>query len=112
MPKIPRERERTATPQELEDERQRWERAKKPAPIEGNLCATLVYFAKWRPCCVCGALVLFVNPQARTDTDVECGLCREIRESIAKRLRPSLPVRAALHLRSQFTTANDNGVRA
>jgi hypothetical protein len=97
-----------ATPEELEDERRRWERATRPAPIEGNLCACLVMLARWCPCCVCGSLTLYANERARTDGDFECGVCVEIRETLAKRLRPSLPLRAALHLRTLFSTANDN----
>jgi tRNA A37 N6-isopentenylltransferase MiaA len=115
MRKIPRARERTATPEELEEDRRRClaTRTKTtPAPIEGNLCAVLVTFAAWRPCCVCGSLTLYVNENARTDSDFECGLCKEIRESLAKRLRPSLPMLAALHMRALFSTANDNGARA
>jgi len=103
---------RVATPEELADEAQRWERAREAqqAPIESNLCACLVMLGRWRRCCCCGSLVLFVNEQARADGDVECGLCVKIRESLAKRLRPSLPMRAALHLRALFSTGNDNGV--
>jgi hypothetical protein len=76
---------------------------------EGNLAAVLVLFARWRRCCVCGSETLYVNEQARTDTDFECGLCQGIREDLAKKLRPPLPLRAALHLRALFTTANSNG---
>jgi hypothetical protein len=107
-------RERTATPAELADETERCRRAREkarqatePEP-EGNLAKCLVTFARWRKCCVCGSLTLFVNTQARTDGDVECPSCVRVRENIAKRLRPSLPMRAALHLRSLFSTANDN----
>ena len=81
-----------------------------PAP-EGNLCGVLVAFAAWRHCCVCGSLVLYVNPQARTDGDFTCGICEGLREHLAERLRlPSLPDRAALHLRALFATGNDNAV--
>jgi hypothetical protein len=81
---------------------------------EGNLAAVLVLFARWRRCCVCGSETLYVNEQGRTDGDFECGLCQGIREDLAKELKSSLPMRAALHLRSLFSTANDNfaeGVR-
>jgi hypothetical protein len=80
------------------------------ATPDANLCACLVTFAAWRKCCVCGSLTLFVNEQARTDGAFECGLCREIREGLAERLRRT-PIleRVALHLRSLFATANDNG---
>ena len=113
MKKIARVRERTATAEELEEDRRRCLAAKTKAPTpppaqEGNLLACLVMLARWRHCCVCGALVLFVNERARTDGDVECGFCVEIRENLAKRLRPSLPMRAVLHLRALFSTANDN----
>ena len=116
MAKIPRVRERTATAAELEEETERCRRAREahrplaPAPIEGNLCACLVTFAKWRPCCVCGAVfVLYVNAQARTDGDVECSTCQGIREDLAKRLRyTKLSDRVRFHLRSLFAVANDN----
>jgi hypothetical protein len=139
-------RERTATPEELEEDRRRClahkphlfatvdeferfaeteeptretieaERAEskdddeaKPASPEGDLCACMVTFARWRKCAVCGSLTLYVNSQARTDDDFECGLCQVIRENLAKRLRrTSLPARAALHLWGLFSTANDN----
>ena len=114
MAKIPRVRERTATPEELRDEAERCRRAREkarqgtePEP-EGNLVKCLVTFARWRKCCVCGSETLYVNEQARTDGDFECKLCVDIRDRLAKRLRPSLPMRAALHLRSLFSTANDN----
>jgi hypothetical protein len=54
---------------------------------EGNLCACLVTFAAWRRCCVCGSLTLYVNGNAQSDGDVECGLCRRLREELAERLR-------------------------
>jgi hypothetical protein len=75
---------------------------------EGDLCACLVTFARWRKCCVCCSETLYVNSQAQTDGDFECGLCQRIREDLAKKLRPPLPLRAALHLRSLHCTANDN----
>ena len=113
MRKIPRVRERTATPEELGEDRRRCLAAKvkppNPAPIEGNLCAVLVRFAAWRLCRVCGSLTLYVNENARTDSDFECGRCKGIREDLAKRLlRPSLPMRAVLHWLGLFSTANDN----
>jgi len=115
-----RVRERTATPAELADDRRRCLTAREqhrplaplpptPAPSEGNLVKCLVVFAAWRPCCVCGSLVLYVDARCRTDADVECPTCQGIREDLAKRLRPSLPMRAALHLHALFSTANDNG---
>jgi hypothetical protein len=98
-------------------------RAPTPEP-SGNLCGVLVTFATWRPCCCCGSPVLFVNGQAQSDGDVECGLCLSLREELAERLRPlpvqgaqicaarpSLPVRAALHLWGLWgllSTGNDN----
>jgi hypothetical protein len=57
---------------------------------------------------VCSRPLLYVDARCRTDADVECPACQGIREDLAKRLRPSLPVRAALHLRALFSTANDN----
>jgi hypothetical protein len=111
MRRVPRVRERTATPEELEEDRRRClaARSKPPAPIEPNLCATLVTFARWRKCCVCGSETLFVDERARTDGDFECGLCVGIRENLAKRLRrTSLAARAALHLWGLFSMGNDN----
>jgi hypothetical protein len=87
------------------------------APVqEGNLVKCLVVFARWRQCCTCQSLVLYVNANARTTGDVECKTCIGLREDLARRLRParpSLPRRVALHLWGLFaTTSNDNGVRA
>jgi hypothetical protein len=114
MAKIPRVRERTATPEELRDDAERCRHAREkarqvaePEP-ESNLVKCLVTFARWRKCCVCGSETLFVNSQARTEGDFECGLCQRTREDLAESLRPSLPMRAALHLRALFSTANDN----
>lgn len=106
-------RERTATAEELAEDKRRCLTAKAkpltPAPgQEGDLCACLITFAGWRKCSVCASLTLFVNENVRTNSDFECGLCKEIRENLARRLRPSLPCRAALHLRAVFSTANDN----
>jgi hypothetical protein len=76
---------------------------------EANLAATLVMFARWRKCCVCGSETLFVDGRCRTDGDFECGLCQGIREELVKRLRrTSLPARAALHLRALLMPGNDN----
>jgi hypothetical protein len=80
----------------------------KPASPDGNLCACLVTFAAWRACSVCGSLTLYVNENVQTDSDFECGLCEEVREILARWLRPSLPMRVALHLLGLFSTANDN----
>jgi hypothetical protein len=127
MAKIPRVRERTATaqertasPTELAEDTERCRRAREAhrplAPVqEGNLVKCLVVFARWRQCCTCQSLVLYVNANARTTGDVECKTCIGLREDLARRLRParpSLPMRAALHLRALFSTGNDNGVRA
>lgn len=87
MRKIPRERERTASPAELEDERQRWVRATTPPAPEGNLCACLVTLAAYRQCSCCRAPVIFVNEQARTDGDVVCGRCEKRREDLGKQCR-------------------------
>lgn len=113
VPRPNRPRERTATQAELAEDRRRCLAAKvKPAPkpetTEGNLCACLVTFAAWRKCCCCARPVLYVDARCRTDADVECPMCQSIREDLAERLRPSLPMRAALHLRALFSTANDN----
>jgi hypothetical protein len=77
---------------------------------EGNLVKVLVLFGRFRRCSCCGRPVLYVNARCRTDDDdVECPTCQGIREDLARRLRPPMPTRAALHLRALFTTANDNG---
>jgi hypothetical protein len=112
-PKKTAPRERTATPAELADEAERCRRAREaqraPAPPqEGNLVKCLVVFARWRRCCVCSRPVLYVDARCRTDADVECPSCVRVREDLAKRLRPSLPMRAALHLWGLFATGNDN----
>jgi hypothetical protein len=98
-----------ATPAELDEDRRRWLAAKvpppRPKPDEGNLVGVLRLFAAWKPCASCGARVLFVNSQARTDGDVVCGICQL--DPAKKLRRPSLPLRMAMHLRSLWT-ANDN----
>jgi hypothetical protein len=95
-------RERTATLAELAEDRRRCLAAKaKQAPVqEGNLCACLVTFAAWRICNGCGARLLFVNEQARTTGKFVCGRCDERREAMGEKCKPSLPFRAALHLRA------------
>lgn len=119
MRKIPRVRERTATPAELADEGKRCRHAReKTRPLatttedEGNLCGALVLLARWRRCCCCNRLVLYVNDQARTDGNVECPTCQGVREALARKLRQT-PVleRVALHLWGLFATANDNGAQ-
>lgn len=90
LPRPKRPRERVATPSELADEAERCRRAREqhrplaPAPIEANLCATLVYLAAWRPCRSCGTRVLFVDERARTDTAFTCGRCEARKEALAK----------------------------
>jgi hypothetical protein len=112
--RVPRVRERVATPEELAEEARRWERSREaqraPAPAaEGNLCAVLVTFAAWRKCCVCARPVLYVDARCRTDDDVECPTCQAVREDLAKRLRrPSLHERVRFHLAGLFATSNDN----
>ena len=111
-----RVRERTATPDELAEDRRRCLAAKAKTPTapkpaaenEGNLCACLATFAAWRACDACGALVLFVNELARTTGKVVCGRCERRRKALGEQCKPSLPMRAALHLRGLFSTANDN----
>jgi hypothetical protein len=46
-------------------------------------------FARWRRCCCCQALVLYVGADCRTTGDVECPTCKGIRADLAKRLKPS-----------------------
>jgi hypothetical protein len=75
----------------------------------GSFCAVLVYSAAWRACGACGALVLFVDGQARTDSKFTCGRCDERSEALGMRCRPSLPLRSALHLHALFSTANNSG---
>jgi hypothetical protein len=72
-------RERTATPEELEEDRRRClaAKAKKPAPeSQGNLAKTLTMFAAWKPCSSCRCLTLYIDPTVRTDSDFVCGSCR------------------------------------
>ena len=86
-------------------------RAKPPTPApaqEGNLCACLVTLAAWRRC-HCGSLTLFVDSQARTDSDFTCGLCQAKIEDLARRLRyVKCAERVRFHLSALFSTANDN----
>jgi hypothetical protein len=44
---------------------------------EGDMVKTLVFFAAWRLCNSCGDLVLYVDENARTDTQFVCGQCME-----------------------------------
>ena len=115
MRKIPRVRERTATAAELDDETERCRRAREqrrplapePEPSNANLCGALVLLARWRKCAVCGSETLYVNEQAQTEGDFECGLCVQVREDLAKRLRyVKLASRVRFHLGALF--ANDN----
>jgi hypothetical protein len=87
-------------------------RAKPPTPApaqEGNLCACLVTFARWRKCCVCGSETLFVDERGHSDADLECGLCVAVREGLARRLRfAKLASRLRGRLAVLFTSTNDN----
>jgi hypothetical protein len=77
---------------------------------EGNLCQSLVFFARWRKCCVCGRLTLYVDEYGRTSGDVECKACLDIRDELERRLRYTrLGQRVAMHLAALFRTENDNG---
>lgn len=106
---------RVATPEELADEAQRWERAREaqralaPTPIEANLVKTLLVLAQWKACSACGALTLYVNEQAKTDTPFACTRCEWRRADFGERCKPSFPVRAMLHLRALFTVARTVG---
>ncbi len=113
--KTSKPRERTATPAELAEDTRRSREAREahrvlaPAPAEGNLCACLVLLARFRKCSVCARPVLYVNEQARTDGDVECPACIQVRTDLAKRLRfVKLASRVRSHLTDLFSTANDN----
>jgi hypothetical protein len=121
MAKIPRVRERTATAEELEEDRRRClaAKAKPPTPEtdEGNLCRTLAFLAAWKPCTACGARVLYVDEQTRTDTKFICGRCDARGESLgeqaklaraASRPRRPLPSRVGLHAWGLFSIVNDN----
>lgn len=96
MGRVPRARERTAPPEELVEDRRRCLAAKEPptapAPTdEGNLCSVLRLFAAWRPCSSCGARVLFVDEQVRTDSAFLCGRCESRRKTLGRifsRLQP------------------------
>jgi hypothetical protein len=87
---------------------------------ERNLCRTLVFLAERKVCKACGARVLFVDENARTDTNFICGRCDQRREAMgeqAKRARATsrnrrqlpLPSLVRLHLWGLFSTVNDNG---
>jgi hypothetical protein len=43
----------------------------------GNMVKMLTFLAAWRPCNSCGARVLYVDENARTDTQFVCGHCEE-----------------------------------
>jgi hypothetical protein len=43
----------------------------------GNMVKMLAFLAAWRPCTNCGARVLYVDENARTDTQFVCGHCEE-----------------------------------
>jgi hypothetical protein len=83
---------------------------------ERNICRTLVFLAAWKSCASCGARVLYVDECARTNSDFICGRCDKRREAMGAQARridwPSLPRRAAMRLRSLFSTANDNAAVA
>ena len=110
-----RVQERVISAAEAADETERCRRAREarrvlaPEPIEGNLCAVLVFLAHWKKCAVCGSETLFVDERGRSDGDFECGLCVEIREDLAKRLRyTKLASSVRAHLQA-LSSANDNG---
>ena len=48
----------------------------------GNLTKVLTMFAAWRRCRACGARVLYVNEDARTDGDFICGSCEKRQDLI------------------------------
>ncbi len=48
----------------------------------GNLIKVLMMFAAWRRCRSCGARVLHVNEDVRTDGDFTCGSCEERQDLI------------------------------
>jgi hypothetical protein len=48
-----------------------------PSTDEGDMLKTLVFLATWRPCNSCGERVLYIDDNARTDTQFVCGRCLE-----------------------------------
>ena len=48
-----------------------------PFTDEGNMVKMLVFLATWRPCNSCGERVLYIDDNARTDTQFVCGRCLE-----------------------------------
>lgn len=62
---------------------------------EGNLVDVLRLFAAWRPCSACGFRVLFVDEQARTDSDFVCGGCERRQEALGRDCRATFPPRPA-----------------
>lgn len=80
-------------------------------PEAGNLARTLIFLVAWRQCSACGARVLYVDEHARTLSAFHCGRCESRRERLTAQCRPrrpSLPMRAAMHLWGLFATSNDN----
>jgi hypothetical protein len=95
-PKMTAPPETTAIPAELEDERQRWNRVRE-AQRAGATSTQATPAPGDAPTVVTTRSTNATRPPAT------------IRENLARRLRrTSLPLRAGLHLRSLFTTANDN----
>jgi hypothetical protein len=43
----------------------------------GNMVKMLALLAAWRPCNSCGAQVLYVDDNAKTDTQFVCGHCEK-----------------------------------
>ena len=56
------------------DRRRRGE-AMTVAAGQGNMVKALAFLASWRHCKACGALALYVDHNARTDTPFICGKC-------------------------------------
>lgn len=105
MARVPRERERTATPEELQEDRRRHLAAKAatspisgPAP-HGNLAHGLQLFADWKDCPACKRRLLLL-----TGGEL-CGSCVGF---IPPRKAPSIHTRVAIHLHALFGTVNDN----
>ncbi len=117
-PKRTAPRERVATQAEIADATRRCREAREqhrvlapaPEPQQANLCGALVLLARWRRCSICGSESLFTDERGRADSDVECGLCVQVREDLAKRLRfVKLSERVRFHLGALCSTGNDNG---
>ncbi|MGD0836907.1 MAG: hypothetical protein ABSB49_09730 [Polyangia bacterium] len=100
MRNVPRQKqpkERTATPEELAEERRRCIAARDEARLAAALASdelATATFAAWWDCSVCGSSTLVLDKVGPAPRAFACGLCESARQDLAKRLRkPSLATR-------------------